>query len=85
MNLAFMSLQNILVDHVLPQLQTLALLYSRYLKGGSNFVNWYQRLRDTLDRNNLLYVIYKTVRRYTCNSSGKNDNGYYHDCRSLSI
>ena len=57
-----MSLQNILVDHVLPQLQTLALLYlMRYLNGGSNFINWHQRLRDTLNSNNLLYVIYKLL------------------------
>ena len=65
MNLSSMSLQNILVDHVLPQLQTLALLYlMRYLNGGSSFVNWYQLLRDTLDRNNLLYVIYIYI--YNC-------------------
>ena len=86
MNLSSMSLQNILVDHVLPQHQTLALLYlMRYLNDGSNFVNQYQHLRDILDRNNLLYVIYKTVRRYTRNSASENDNGDYHDHRSFSI
>ena len=47
---------------------------------------WYQHLRDTLDRNNLLYVIYITVRRNTTrDSAGENDDGDYHDRRSLSI
>ena len=69
-----------------PNINLGSFLFDEKLKSdGSNFINWYQRLRDTLDSNNLLYVIYKTVRRYTRDSAGENDNGDYHDRRSLSI
>ena len=61
-------------------------LYDEKLNNdGSNFINWYQRLRDNLDSNGLLYVIQEPLGDAPGDSVSGNDNGDYHDRRSLSI
>ena len=52
---------------------------------GSNFIDWYQRLRDTLISNDLLYVIQEPLGDEPRDSASENDNGDYRDRRDISI
>ena len=52
---------------------------------GSNFIDWYQRLRDILISNDLLYMIQEPLGDAPGDSASENDNGDYRDHRDISI
>jgi hypothetical protein len=52
---------------------------------GSNFINWYQRLRDILTSNDMLYTIGEPLVDELKNSVDEDDNGDYHTRHDLSI
>ena len=59
--------------------------YEKLKIDGSNFVNWYQCLRDILTSNDMLYVIREPLGDELKNSASEDDNGDYHTRRDLSI
>ena len=74
-----MNYQNVYLDDT-------AFLWSENLKSdGSNFVEWYLRLRDMLWVNDVLYVIQKQLGDKPENSASESDKLAYQICRDLFI
>ena len=52
---------------------------------GSNFIDWYQDLRNILEYNDLLYIIEEPLGDEPGDSASQEDDDHYHDRRDAAI